>query len=46
MRTTNFKYQNLLHKAMASGLQLDEVEFETVNITEIIKDTYLETFAN
>ena len=46
MRVTNFKYQNLLHKAMGAGLQLDEFEFETVNITEIIDDTYLETLAN
>ena len=46
MRVTNFKYHNLLHQAKESGLQLDEFEFETVNITEIIDDTYLETLAN
>ena len=46
MRVTNFKYHNLLHQAKESGLQLDEFEFETVNITEIIDDTYLETLTN
>ena len=42
LRMTNFKYQNLLHKAMESGLQLDDFEFETVDINEILDDTYLE----
>ena len=36
MRLTHFKYHNLIFKAKDAGVQLEECEFETVNINEVL----------